>query len=229
MTLVVGVNLGYYALLAGDSRATFFDPEKAEPEIHEGTEKVRKTPIGLATGAGLLEMVFPAIDGLNQEPAEFDLSDPQEMGDYFREFAKARKAAMRPHVSDPRVLAEMDHVGWVLSSVEDGELALRRYNWISAFESEWFPEGTPASMLPSDMTAELSKPAEMQLMRSLRVCRRERDLDSSLEHNLRMVVRYFRQQSLVSTILGSGVQIGYHTRDAETEILDIMQLADVAG
>ena len=40
MTLVVGLNLGYYAMMAADSRATWFEEGKPE-RVDENVKKVR--------------------------------------------------------------------------------------------------------------------------------------------------------------------------------------------
>lgn len=52
MTLVVGANLGYYAMLAADSRITYYEEGKPE-RIDDCAKKVFQTPVGLASGAGI--------------------------------------------------------------------------------------------------------------------------------------------------------------------------------
>ena len=225
MTLVVGVDLGYYALFAGDDRETVFDGENLEPRAVAGTQKVRATPLGLATGSGLTVMVFPAIEGLAEQPEI--LSDADETADFFRHFVRARSAALATQVTDPRVVEQVPQVGWLTSAIEDSELSVKRFHWSTEFEPEYMPTRTPASLLPTDLSAEISYPAELRLMKALRVCRGDRDLEGSFEHNLRMVVRYFKEQSALSHMLGSGLQVGYHTKDGDIEVLDIMQLDEV--
>ena len=60
MTLVVGVNLGAYALVAADSRETLYTNETSETTFDDTLQKVRRTPVGLASGSGITRAVFGA-------------------------------------------------------------------------------------------------------------------------------------------------------------------------
>jgi len=78
------------------------------------------------------------------------------------------------------------------------------------------------------MTAEQSLPAELELKRRLRICRHARDVDRTLDHNIKVIADYFVRQSQVSKVLGTGIQVGYQTRGGTIERTDIMLLSDLA-
>jgi hypothetical protein len=104
---------------------------------------------------------------------------------------------------------------------------MRMYHSTHDFEPLWYEEGVPGSLLPIDMTAEQSLPAELELKRRLRVCRHARDIDRTLDHNIKIVAHYFVRQSRVSRVLETGIQVGYQTRDGAIERTDIMLLSDL--
>ena len=124
MTLVVGVNLGHYALFAGDSRETFFSPDQPDLTTREDLKKIIATPIGLATGSGLSDVVFKVIEELSNHPTE--MADLESVSQYMREFRDGFMTTAPANVTDPRVIPMLDQVGWILSSVEQ---SAARHPW----------------------------------------------------------------------------------------------------
>jgi hypothetical protein len=90
----------------------------------------------------------------------------------------------------------------------------------------YFPPGRPCSVLPLDLTPDMSEPAERALMADLKVCRRHRDIDRTLESNMAAMARYFVRQSQTSQHIGTGMQFGVQMLSGETEVMDIMPLSE---
>jgi hypothetical protein len=155
-----------------------------------------------------------------------EIGDPDAVAEYLRDFHKAFVDAASTHVTDERVLAQMRRIGWLLSSVERNKVEVRLYHSDYDFQPMEYSEKRPCSLLPSDMTVEQSSPAEHELMAALRVCRSARDVDVTVEENLKVMARYFDRQKEVSAVLGTGIQVGYHTLAGEIEVTEIMPLAD---
>ena len=63
MTLLVGMHLGSYVIIAADTRASWYTP-KGKFGYRDDAEKVRETDLGLITGAGLANILDPVKDAL---------------------------------------------------------------------------------------------------------------------------------------------------------------------
>jgi len=145
VTLVVGVILGSYAMIAADSRETLFHPDQSEPTTKEDFEKVIETPAGLAAGHGLTTVVFPVIEELSKHPTE--MTDPTEIAQYMRDFHGGFLPTARANPAYTPVRTLLDQVGWLVSSVEGGRVQLRMYHSTHEFEPMWYEEGVPGSLL----------------------------------------------------------------------------------
>jgi len=226
VTLVIGVNLGEYAVVAGDSRETVFTEVSAEVTAVEGFEKVRPTPVGLATGSGITRAVFGAIEDFTKDAAE--VRDSTFITDYLRDFMPAFVREASKRVTDPRLVPQLGRAGWILTSVERGRLHVRLYHSDSAFSPDELDEEAPLVLLPLDMTAKQSLPLELDLMNELCACHSESTVATSLGGNLAAIVRFFRRASAMSVHLGVGLQVGIHHRGGHVEVQPIRPLSDFA-
>lgn len=168
MTLVVAVNLGAYALFAGDTRETLYDPHSDAFTLDEAFDKVRRWPRGLATGAGITRAVFGAIDDWSAHDAS--VLRPKEITQYLSEFMPAFVAAATQHVSNPAVVPQLSKAGWILSDATEGTMRVRFYHTDFAYEPLESDECSPATLLPIDLNAEISTPFEIRLRDELRPC-----------------------------------------------------------
>jgi len=89
-----------------------------------------------------------------------------------------------------------------------------------------YTEGRPCTILPTDMTPDQSGPAERELMARLVVCRRAEKILVSLTRNMSVMAKYFDRQRQISAVLGTGIQIGFHTWGGEMVATDIIPLSD---
>ena len=142
--------------------------------------------------------MFPVIEELSKHPTE--MTDPTEIAQYMRDFHGGFLSTARANPAYTPVRTLLDQVGWLVSSVEGGRVQLRMYHSTHEFEPMWYEEGVPGSLLPIDMTAEQSLPAELELKRRLRICRHARDVDRTLDHNIKVIAHYFVRQSQVSKV-----------------------------
>jgi hypothetical protein len=224
MTLVVGVNLGYYAMLAADSRITWFDPGKPV-SVDDNAEKVFKTSIGLASGSGLIRPVFGLIDALKDRSQI--LSDPAEMTQFMQGFWGPHGFWSTAKVDDERVGSWARRIGWIFTSVERGEVHLRYYHSERRFEPIDVPRRFPATLLPVDVTAKESESHELRLKANLRKALKAESVDRTLDQNLAAFARFFKKMSTISKVLGPGIQVGYQTGDGEVELTDVMPLSEL--
>jgi len=189
------------------------------------SEKVKQTPLGLASGSGLTATVLGAIEALSAQHLDV-LRHPDETGDYLREFMRGfARSAGANEALHPAVRAHLDRAGWVFTSRRKGKLQLRRHHPDREnFAPEYFNPGVPAVLLPIDLTAEISGPHEYDLMGALVPCPTPRQIDRTLPVNISVFARFFSTINALSVHLGSGIQVGVHFADGEIEVLPIQPL-----
>lgn len=220
MTLIAGVNVGLYAVVAADSRETFYF-EGQEPVFKDDCEKVRTTPLGLGAGSGISTLVQRAIENLSALSPEL-LYDDEEVGGYFYGFLTSSREVNAPYVTDARLKAHLDRAGWILTRRENRQLIVRRHHPDrEQCRPEYFPAGTPCVLLPHDVPSNLSMAHEMTLLRRLVPCKKDRDIERSMSINLKAIAQFFDAIRAMSVGVGPAIQIGFHFHDGTTDILPI--------
>jgi len=105
VTLVVGFNLGTYALMVADTRASHADGTHAD-----GDEKIQETDIGIISGAGLVDLLDPVKRRIAETRT---LSHTTEILAIIREERERLEGVSRLY--DPRVLQIFEHTTWMFS------------------------------------------------------------------------------------------------------------------
>jgi hypothetical protein len=150
MTLVVGFNFGPYALVAADTRVSYYPP--SGPRFEDDHRKIVRTSLGgLATGAGMVALLDPVKARLTGDVAFVD--------DILRAIAETRDAVEARHPNpDPRVADALDTTAWMFTYVTaiDGAPKLRLGVAGSArdAEAENVPEGTFRLFPPTGVSEE---------------------------------------------------------------------------
>lgn len=225
MTLVVGANLGAYSLLAADDRITWFDRPDAPPRIEDDVPKVLRTSVGLASGSGVWQIVDGVIRTFVDDPRHLDT--PEGVTEFLQGFMGPAGFFSTARIGDERVRAMAHRVGWMFTSVEANRSHLRFYHSDCDFVPLEPPPRMPAVLLPMDVTPQQSVQHERVMMNAFRVAKEATEIDASLEHNMRVLVRFFRSIVSISKVLGQGIQLGYQTVAGEVELTKVLPLADL--
>lgn len=150
MTLVVGFNFGPYALVAADTRVSYYPP--SGPRCEDDHRKIVRTPLGgLATGAGMIALLDPVKARLTGDVACVD--------DILRAIAETREAVEARYPNpDARVAEALETTAWMFTYVTaiDGALRLRLGVACSARDAaaEYVPEGTFRMFPPTGVSEE---------------------------------------------------------------------------
>ena len=110
MTLVVGFNMGKYALIASDTRVCYYLPN-GEVDYSDDREKLQATSMGLISGAGLVNLLEPVKDRLEAE----EIVHTEQIRDVIR--AERRIAEARWPNADQRLRDGIAHTAWMLTYV----------------------------------------------------------------------------------------------------------------
>lgn len=115
MTVIIGMNLGQYVLLAADTRVTYYRGVSETPEWQDDNEKILKTTMGLITGMGLVQLLDPVKNQLSVE-------DPIHTDRIIEIIKQQRAIADRRWPTDPRIREALDHVTcWMFSYVTSSD------------------------------------------------------------------------------------------------------------
>ncbi len=225
MTMVVGVNLGCYVILAAESRSIWWESGKPE-RIDDRTSKVFVTGCGLASGSGIIQAVFGLISAVKDRPEV--VGDPSELSLFMQGFMGPSGFLSTAKIDDPRAIPAAQRTGWLFTSVETQRVHVRLYHSDHNFVPRELPGSAPLVLLPIDVTPQQSMPHEMRLCRSLRPAKTAREIDGTLDRNLSVLAEFFRAIRAMSSALGPASQVGYQTTNGEVELTDLMDLDDLA-
>jgi len=110
MTLIAGCNLGPYAVIAADTRESYY---VGYSKLHhrDGKEKIQRTPLGVITGSGYI----PLLDAVKKRIAEIDAIGNTD--DIVR-IIKEERARLSPELlaSDDHLAESVEHyTSWIFT------------------------------------------------------------------------------------------------------------------
>ena len=220
MTLILGLHLGSWSMVAADTREVRFNPPDFEPEIgNDACKKVAQTLDGLIAGSGILQVVYPINEWLGREAVDDTDSIVSEM----KRVADVVIGGM-PDVGELKKAAQ--RTGSVRSSPRGREVKLEMFQSDQGYWPLDINVGFPITLLPVDTTLADFEPSLYALKAKLRPERGLKNLNASLEYHLGLVAKFMREATTISSVLSDSIQVGYHTRDREVEVMDIMPLSD---
>jgi hypothetical protein len=208
VTLIVGMNLGSYALLGADTRVSYYPHDRLM--YRDDSLKIRRIGMGLITGAGfgnLLDDVKGALD-----------DDAIEHTDIIRDVVNREVEDWKRHpwYQQTRVRKALDETGWMFSYVtgsleqpdkcelrlavlgtDNGPLGLilKNKSWL-------FP--------PTGTTQEQGKEWFDFLKDSLRPLERDDDLAKNIAHHIGCVYHIMEAGSEANEGVAKTFQIGIH-------------------
>jgi hypothetical protein len=109
MTLIVGMHLGSYVLLAADTRVTYYSNEIRM--FRDDFTKIRRTSMGLVSGAGIVELLDPVQDRLKAETIAII--------DRIVEIVQEQLTVVKkePWAGHPRNADAIEHTGWMCTFI----------------------------------------------------------------------------------------------------------------
>lgn len=220
------MNLGYYALLAADTRVTSCPPGQT-PVWRDDEEKVQVTNLGIITGMGLCELLDPVKERLSAETltntdgileiirterARIDARCPQE-------------SWLRPHI---------EHVtSWMFTFVECDNpnsptpdslrLRLAGCHPKDDYDISLYLPPAVAIGLPNGITEERAAPIRQALADNFRPMRDWSEFRDNLGHHVDLACAVIHALSEVSKSVSPYCQIGVHSIRLGTSVSEISQ------
>jgi hypothetical protein len=111
VTLIVGFNLGSYALLGADTRVSWYPKDDDRLHFRDDMQKLQRIEMGLITGAGLVDLLEPVKERLDSSEVVHT--------DTIIEAAKAEVEIVkrRPWATKPRVAQSIAQTAWMFTYV----------------------------------------------------------------------------------------------------------------
>lgn len=204
MTICIAMNFGYYALLAADTRRNWGDP----PFWHEdGYPKVVETPLGLVTGAGLIDL-------LDRVKARFTEDVVSNVDDILRIVKEERAVTIETWSYRESLELALRDTGWFFAygSVVDGVPTTRVAIVHGSFGEDQgavLPAGDIRFIAPGGMEASRADELMQSLSESARQLQLRDDLSEHMTHHLRLAAMLIRTVADESPNVSAEMTFGY--------------------
>lgn len=212
MSVVIGMHLGAYVLLAADTRVTFFPDETGPAVFRDDRVKVRKTRMGIMAGVGLSQL----LDGVQ---ARLEREDPGDTDRIIAIIQDEREKVPEDWFTSPRVRNAVDNeTCWLFTYVNSTQpdtptldtwrLRLALAHPHSAYRLALCSPGSGSICMPVSVPGA----GELQdtLHRNLRPLDDLRDLQSNVEHHVGLCSSLIRHIAAVETSVSAYVHVGLH-------------------
>ncbi len=210
MTLIAGMNLGSYAIVAADTRLSYYINDVFG--YRDDAEKIRNIDPGIISGAGLASL----LDAVKERLDDDALGIIDRIADLVRgEVAYARQ---QQYAKDPRVAEAIDMTAWMFTYVgapdpNDVSTAVLRLALTVPSEDHWLASVAVNDvwLLPPTGTTEDHFWTWKRLLKeNLRPLTKGEDFQENLKHHVRVIGELMQSVSAVNQGVAPTFQIGIH-------------------
>ena len=210
MTLIAGMNLGSYAIIAADTRLSYYVNDVFG--YRDDGDKIRNIEPGIISGAGLASL----LDAVKERLDDDELGVIDRIADLVRgEVAYARQ---QPYAKDPRVAEAIEMSAWMFTYVGAPSpndlstavlrLALRvpsKDHWLAsvAVNDVWV-------LRPTGTTEDQFWTWKRHLKDSLRPLTEGEDFEENLQHHVQVIGELMLDASAVNQGVAPTFQVGIH-------------------
>ena len=227
MTIAIGINAGLYAILAADTRTTYFHPKS--PFHDDNSSKVSKTTMGLITGTGFVQLLDLVKSRLSTET----ITNTNTVLDVIKEAREEIRLSCK-HYS--RVDTSIAQTGWIfsyytfLNDVSTLRLGLYHEN-LSPDDFVLYGPGDPAIIYPVELTEQEVKTIHPNIINEIVIPRDQSEIQSSIQQNIVKLVALIKALLPYCQSISNRFQIGIHQNGQMgiSEIVDIPDENQISG
>ncbi len=221
MTIALGINFGDYAMVAADTRTTYFNWDGSIRNYADDSEKIQETKIGLITGdgsVGLLHLV-------KRRLMDIEVTNTNQIFDIIKkariEYQKVQKMFWLTKNKD------IDVTGWIFTYVAsvDNKPKLRLGIVHPAIGEELalYPDNHPALICPVEATKEEAEVIGDVLTKAIKPSEDFSSLTESIQYHWNVIAALIRELCPKYPSISSYSQIGIHTIDGRLGISPILK------
>lgn len=218
MTIALGVNFGDYALLAADTRTTYFNWNGSVRKYEDDSEKIQKTTIGLITGAGSTQLLNLVKDRLRNERI---IHTNQMLSMVEEARTKYRRAFWRTAERD------IEMTVWIFSymTLKDGRPKLRLDILHPTFGDMFarYEENHPVLIGPHEATEKEVAGISDFLKKKIKLSREFSALSDSIQYHWSIIASLIRKIQPAFPSISSYSQVGVHTLDGFVGVSHILK------
>ena len=219
MTIAIGINAGLYAILAADTRTTYF--LKDSPFHDDNSSKVHKTTMGLITGAGFC----PLLNFVNNKLEIENIENTSTMLSIIKE---AREQIRQKWQHYSLIDSWIEQTGWIFSyfsPINDKQtLRLGVYHKSLVVDNYLlYGVGDPAIIYPSEITHEEVDNIHPNILSKIVIPNNQSEIQSSIQHNTTIIAALILALSPLCRSISNRFQIGIHMNGQ----IGISQITDI--
>lgn len=187
MTLIIAVDMGSIGLIASDKAEVMIAPNGDVSSVHQEAKKIIKTPLGVITGAGRVEL-------LDRVKAFVESGEVGNTDQVLNAIVQAREEFRAKYADDPQVENALMSTSWVFNYtalLEDEETAHR----IAIFHPSWGEDslrvletGQATAIGPGDFTAEENDELIRQIRKRIKMPSADLNIRDALLANVEVAV-----------------------------------------
>jgi len=212
MTAIVGMNLGDYVIIAADSRLTYYPPTRPS-FFRDDKLKVKEVRSGLATGAGLGNL----IDSVNERLDEEDPLHTDRIIDIIKE---ERETIPQDWLERELVRNSLEHeTSWMFSYLTAPNIESPTFDSFQLRLASSHPRDNYTLCLYPPNTGALSLPGEVvpavdflhtELSDGIKPLNESEGLQDNISHHVTLCVRIIHAVAAVNETVSRSVQVGVH-------------------
>jgi len=213
MSLIAGLHLGNFALIAADKREMSIYGDTLVPD-HDEAAKIISAGLGYVTGSGIVELLHFVKEALaNTEITETD----QILAIVAREREHFRSA----HSADPGWAGEqVKKTGWMFTYMteDDGQAAVR----VAIVHESWNDDGirllykgAAKVLVPIDGIAEEAQRLSDILTQNLKTTDELSGLAESISYHVPLLQAVFKYASEICDSVSESFHVAVHTNDGQ--------------
>lgn len=213
MSLIAGLHLGNFALIAADKREMSIHGDLLVP-AHDEAEKIINAGLGYVTGSGIVELLHPVKDALtNTEITHTD--------QILAIIAKERGRFRTAHSTDSEWAEEqIKKTGWLFTYMTeaDGQAMVR----VAMVHGAWngdairlLYKGAAKVLVPIDGTAEETQRLSDILAQNLKTTDELTDFSESIGYHIPLLQEVFKYSSEICGSVSEIFHVAVHTNDGK--------------
>jgi hypothetical protein len=232
MTIAIGVRFSDYVLLAADTRVTQRDIHHKARDHTDDNEKIYRTNIGIATGAGDVDLIARVNDRLKQIDEIIDTDLLLEMADEERDLYRSRF----PPILASYVEEDIEKTGWIFSYVTYDKEAPAEWPYAlrvalihpsgNIIGSQRLPNNCPIMIAPLEANQEEADDISMSLNDLIKPSEQFKTAEESIQYHGFQIADLIQTIALKYDSISRCCQIGAHTLDGRKGISAVVKPGD---
>lgn len=221
MTIAIGINLGSYAILAADTRTTYY--LFGTPFHDDNSSKIQKTTMGLITGAGFSAL----LDGVKKRLVTEQVGNTETVLRIIKEETEMARSVWRMY---PQIESWIEQTGWIFTymTVLSDQPVLRLGAFHPSLNREMYATyevGNPAIIFPVELDSQSAHEIHDLVVKRVKVPTGVADVQTSVEQNSALVGTVISELQPSCPSIGRRFQIGIHS-GGQTGISSLVDIKD---